>query len=113
MLPEKNGKVSNSKITKPINIQYFFVTDIIKKKEVLVDWCPNNDMTGDFFTNPNKGALYRKFRDMIMGVVEQLDPGHRKYKTSKKKVVYTRNSKSVSKPRKKHGHRSVLEQMTP
>ena len=78
---------------------------------MLVDWCTTDDMTGDFFTKPNQGALYRKFRDMIMGVVEQLYPGPGKSKNSKKKVGYARNSKSMSKPRMKHGHASVLEQV--
>ena len=69
-------------------------------------------MMGDFFTKPNQGALYRKFRDMIMGSVEQPDPGPGKYKTSKKKVGYASNSKSMSKTRTKHGHSSVLEPVT-
>ena len=38
-------------------------------------WCPTDDMTGDFFTNPNQRALFRRFRDLIMGVVAQPDPG--------------------------------------
>ena len=77
-----------------------------------MDWCPTDDMTGDFFTKPNQGALYRKFRDMIMGVVEQPDPGPGKSKASKKRVGYASNSKSMTKPCTKHGHRSVLEQVT-
>ena len=57
---ENNGKASNGKRTKHINIRYLFVTARIKKKEVSVDWCPTNDMTGDFFIKLNQGALYRK-----------------------------------------------------
>ena len=53
----------------------FFVTDRIKKGEVTVYWCQIYDMTGDLFTKPNQGSLFRRFRDMIMGVVRQLDPG--------------------------------------
>ena len=49
---------------------------------------------------------------MIMGVVEQPDSRPGKYKTSKKKAGYARNSKSMSKPRANHGYRSVLEQVT-
>ena len=51
------------------------MTGRIKKDEVTVDWCPTYDMTGDFFTKPNQGSLFRRFRDMIMGVVMQPDPG--------------------------------------
>ena len=52
-----------------------FVTDRIKEGEVTVDWCPTYDMTRDFFTKPNQGSLFRRFRDLIMGVVRQPDPG--------------------------------------
>ena len=53
----------------------FFVTDRIKKCEVTVDWCPTNYMTGDFFTEPNQGSLFRRLRDIIMDAVRQPDPG--------------------------------------
>ena len=75
ILLEKNGKSSSEKKPKHINIRHFFVTDRIKKGEVTVDWCPNYDMTVIFFTKPNQGLLFRRFRDMIMGVVRQPDPG--------------------------------------
>ena len=75
ILLEKNGKSSSGKRTKHINIPYFFVTDIIKKGKVTVDWCPTYGMTRDLFTKPNQGSLFRQFRDMIMGVVKQADPG--------------------------------------
>ena len=41
------------------------MTDRIKKGEVTVDWCPTYEMTGDFFTKPNQGSLFRRFRDMM------------------------------------------------
>ena len=84
ILLEKNGKASSSKRTKHINIRYFFVTDRIAKKELSVEWCPTEDMTGDFMTKPNQGALFRKFRDQIMGVVPAKDPS--KSKKGKKKA---------------------------
>ena len=58
----------------------FFVTDRINKGDVSVAWCPTDDMTGDFFTKPNQGALFRRFRDLIMEVLAQPDPGPGKYK---------------------------------
>ena len=51
------------------------MTDRIKKGEVTVGWCPTYNMAGDFFTKPNQGYLFRRFRDMIMGVVRQPYPG--------------------------------------
>jgi hypothetical protein len=75
ILLEKNGKASSSKRTKHINIWYFFITDRVKKEEVSVVWCPTGDIIGDFATKPLQGALFRKFRDQIMGVTPARDPG--------------------------------------
>ena len=90
ILLEKNGKASSGKRTKHINIRYFFVTDRIRTGDVSVAWCPTGDMTGDFWTKPNQGALFRKFRDLIMGVVEQPDPGPGKDKSASKKKMAKR-----------------------
>jgi hypothetical protein len=69
VLLEKNGKASSSKRTKHINIRYFFVTDRIKKGELTVERCPTGDMTGAFMAKPTQGALFKSFRDQLMGVV--------------------------------------------
>jgi hypothetical protein len=82
ILLERNGKASSSKQTEHLNIHYSFVTDRIKKGDLSVEWCPTGDMTSDFMTKPNQGALFRKFRDQIMGVVPAQDPGPGKH-TSK------------------------------
>jgi hypothetical protein len=58
-----------------INIRYFFITDRVKNEEISVVWCPTGDMIGDFATEPLQGALFRKFRDQIMGVTPARDPG--------------------------------------
>ena len=84
MLLEKNGKASSGKRTKHLNVRYFFVTDRIAKRDVSVEWCPTGDMTGDFWTKPLQGAQFRRFRDLIMGVIPQPDP--RKTKDKKKET---------------------------
>ena len=68
MLLERNGKSSSSKRTKHINVRYFFITDRISKGEVRVEWCPTRDMIADFMSKPLQGHLFKKFRDLIMGV---------------------------------------------
>jgi hypothetical protein len=75
ILLEKNGKSSSGKRTKHINMRYFFITDRVAKGDVTLQWCPTGDMTADFFTKPLQGALFRKFRDLIMGVMAQPEPG--------------------------------------
>jgi hypothetical protein len=68
MLLEQNGRASSSKRTKHINVRYYFVTDRIAKGELKVQWCPTVDMIADYMTKPLQGKLFRKFRDLIMGL---------------------------------------------
>ncbi len=77
ILLEKNGKASSGKRTKHIHVRYFFVTDRINNGEISVEWCPTEDMTGDFMTKPNQGATFKKFRDQLMGVVKATGPSKR------------------------------------
>ena len=69
----------------------FFLTDRINKGEVSVAWCPTDEMTDDLFTKPNRGAMFRRFRDLITRVVFQPDPGQGK---SKKVRTSTRSNSS-------------------
>ncbi|MGL6130278.1 MAG: Ty1/Copia family ribonuclease HI, partial [Fusobacteriaceae bacterium] len=68
ILLEKNGKQSSGKRTKHINVRYFFITDRIQKGEMRVEWCPTQDMVADFMSKPLQGAMFKKFRDIIMGI---------------------------------------------
>ena len=83
ILLEKNGKASSSKRTKHINIRFFFITDRVSTGELSVLWCSTLDMIADFATKPLQGALFRKFRDQIMGVIPIADPGPGKVKPAK------------------------------
>ena len=49
-------------------------------------WCPTRDMIGDFMTKRLQGALLRKFRDQIMGVILAQNPGPGKSKPVKVKT---------------------------
>jgi hypothetical protein len=121
ILLEKNGKASSSKRTKHISIRYFFITDRVKKGDVSLAWCPTGDMIGDYMKKPLQGALFRKFRNQIMGVVPAQDPGPGKTKKVrfeldthkvKAKVELTKGKKSTRKslvPPGAQNHRSVLE----
>ena len=84
ILLEKNGKSSSSKRTKHINIRYFFITDRVQQNEVSIVWCPTGDMIADYATKPLQGALFKKFCDMLMGVVPAEDPETAKFKTKPK-----------------------------
>ena len=66
-----------------MNIKYFFITDQINSGEVSVEWCPTEEMIGDFATKPLQGALFRKFRDLIMGIIPTKSPGTKQKKQAK------------------------------
>ena len=85
ILLEKNGKASSGKRTKHINMRFFFITDRVAKRDMSVEWCPTGDMTGDFFTKATQGALFLRFRDLIMGKLAQPDPGPGKPKVKSPK----------------------------
>ena len=69
MLRERNGKPLSGKRTKHIKVRYFFITDQISKGEVRDEWCPTKDMVADFLTKPLQGAMFKRFRDLIKGVL--------------------------------------------
>jgi hypothetical protein len=73
MLLERNDKTSSGKRTKHINVQYFFITHQISEGEVCVEWCPTKNMVADFLTKPLQGAMFKRFRDLIMGVLPKAE----------------------------------------
>jgi hypothetical protein len=87
ILLEKNGKALSSKRTKHINIRYYFVTDRINQQELTVEWCPTGNMVADFMTKPMQGAMFKRFRDQIMGVIPAQSPGPGKNLKKKARMV--------------------------
>ena len=67
ILLETNGKKSLGKRTRALNIRYFFLTDQVEKGNVTIEYCPTDDMVGDFHTKPLQGDKFRKFRNEILG----------------------------------------------
>jgi hypothetical protein len=49
-------------------VRYYFVTDKIAKGELKVQWCPTTAMIADYMTKPLQGKLFRRLRDLIMGL---------------------------------------------
>ena len=75
IIMENNGKASSIKRNKHIKTWYLFITNRVAQDDVSLVWCPTGDMIGEFMTKPPQGALFRKFRDQIMGVIPEQDPG--------------------------------------
>eukprot|EP00980_Cylindrotheca_fusiformis_P018049 scaffold5776_cov104-Cylindrotheca_fusiformis.AAC.1 len=68
MRMEKNGRQSAGQKSRHINIRYFFIKDRVESGEITLLYCPTGEMLGDFFSKPQQGGMFRRFRDVIMGV---------------------------------------------
>ena len=68
ILLEKNGTKSSSKRTRHLNIRYFFIVDKIKNNELKVEYCPTDEMVGDFFTKPLQGKKFQDFCHVILNL---------------------------------------------
>jgi hypothetical protein len=65
---ETNGTTSSGKRTRHFNIKYFYITDLIKRGEVTIEYCPTDDMIADYMTKPLTGYKFKLFRDKIMNL---------------------------------------------
>jgi hypothetical protein len=49
-------------------IKYFYVTDLIKRKEIDMKHCPTNLILADFMTKPLSGSKFHQFRKKNMNI---------------------------------------------
>lgn len=66
---EINGKRSSSSKTKHMDNRYFWIKDRLETENIQVVYCPTEKMIGDFFTKPLQGNLFKRLREVVMGVV--------------------------------------------
>ena len=67
ILLEKNGRKSMSKQSCALNVRYFFISDQVNQGNLNVQYCPTDEMIGDFMTKPLQGSKFMKFRKILMG----------------------------------------------
>jgi len=67
MKMELNGKYSSGKRTRHFNIKYYYVTDLIERKELTIEFCPTDRMLADYMTKPLVGAKFIKMWTKILG----------------------------------------------
>ena len=65
---ESNGLKSCGEKSRHIDIRFFFIKDVLKRGNIELRHCPTECMIADHFTKPLQGSLFRKMRDIIMGV---------------------------------------------
>jgi hypothetical protein len=67
ILLDTNGKKSSGKRTRELNIRSFFLTDQVEKGNVTNEYCPTDDMAGNFHNKPLQGKKLQKFKNAILG----------------------------------------------
>ena len=65
---QENGKVSSGKRTRHFDIKLFYITDLISRDEVSVEYCPSDDMIADYMSKPLMGAKFKEFPNLIMNL---------------------------------------------
>jgi Reverse transcriptase (RNA-dependent DNA polymerase) len=63
---EENGKSSSGKRTRHFDIKYFYITDLIKRNEVTIEYCPTEIMIADYMTKPLVGARFHKLKKVVL-----------------------------------------------
>jgi hypothetical protein len=63
---EENGKASSGKRTRHFNIKYFYITDLIQRNDIQIEYCPTEEMVADYMTKPLVGAKFESLRNIIM-----------------------------------------------
>jgi len=101
---EKNGKRSSSKRTRHIAIRYYFLTDRVSSNEVSIEYCPTEDMIGDYHcptedmigdyhTKSLQGSQSRRFRNAILGI-DEIDIA--KYDTDARAILKKKKEKLLT-----------------
>ena len=67
ILLETNGRKSAGKRSRALNIRYFFLTDQVERGNLSIEYCPTDEMWGDFHSKPLQGEKFRRFAADIMG----------------------------------------------
>jgi hypothetical protein len=58
---KENGKASSGKRTRHFNIKYFYITDLIERNHIKIEYCPTEEMIADFMTKPLVGVKFERF----------------------------------------------------
>jgi hypothetical protein len=66
ILLESNGKKIFDKRTRALNIRYFFLTGQTDKENLIIEYCPTDDMIFNFHTKHLQGEKFRCFRNSIV-----------------------------------------------
>ena len=54
-------------------MHYYFIKDQVETRDIVIEHCPTEEMLVGNLTKPLQGALFRKFREEIMNITDDLD----------------------------------------
>ena len=68
MRMKNNGQKSCGEKSRHIHIRYFFIKDVLKREDIELIHCPTERMIADYYTKPLQGSLFKKMRDILIGL---------------------------------------------
>ena len=68
ILLETNRRKNTGKKSRALNVCYFFITDQVEQGNLSIEYCPTDDMLGDYMTKATQGTKFTGFRKEIMGL---------------------------------------------
>jgi hypothetical protein len=68
MLLEEKGWQSARKRSRHLNIRLFFVKDQKEKGNLSIQYCPTDEMIGNYMMKPLHGKKFEKFQQSIMNL---------------------------------------------
>ena len=67
ILLEENGRKSAGKRSRALNVRYFFLTDQVEKGNLVIQYCPTDQMLADYLTKPMPKVLFESNRMRVQG----------------------------------------------
>ena len=65
---ETNGMESTGKQTRHFNLKLFYITDLVKRKQIKVKYCPTDKMLADYLSKPLTCSKMRAMRRWILNL---------------------------------------------
>ena len=63
----------DGKYSRHINIRSYWLKDLVQRKELQITYISTNDMCADIMTKATPGRIFRRFRNSILGRIEEID----------------------------------------
>jgi hypothetical protein len=72
---EKNGYKSVGQRSRHIKNRYFFITDQVQQGNIQIEYCPTDDIDGDYMSKALQGRKFGKHKVKIMNLPTPVNTG--------------------------------------